>query len=199
MVLTATTFALPGAAHASDVTVVVKDDRGRPVKDAVVILNGPARNPPAPGHFVITQKDMTFLPFVLVVPVGSTVDFGNLDPFRHHVYSFSPAKKFELKLFGQGQTRPVKFDKVGVVAIGCNIHDTMQAFVQVVDTPFAVKTGANGRVLLKGMPDGAQSIRVWHPQLRAPANQVIIPVNAKGAVTLPVTVKLRAPAPKSDY
>jgi hypothetical protein len=138
---------------------------------------------------------MKFVPFVLVVPVGSTVDFGNLDPFRHHVYSFSPAKKFELKLFGKGQTRPVRFNKVGVVAIGCNIHDSMQAFVQVVGTPFAAKTGANGRVILRGVPGAMQRLRVWHPQLRAPANQISVAVNARSNVSLPVTVKLRRPAP----
>lgn len=200
LALMAGALAIHGGARASDVMVVVKDDKGRPVKDAVVILNTPARTSPAPGHFTVNQKDIAFVPFVLVVPVGSTVDFGNLDPFRHHVYSFSPAKKFELKLFGKGETRSVRFGKVGTVAIGCNIHDSMQAFVQVVDTPFAAKSGANGRVLLRGMPDGAQSVRVWHPQLRAPGNQVVVPVNAKGSVTLPVSVKLRAPMPiRSDY
>jgi plastocyanin len=186
---------LNGAARAADITVLVKDENGRPVADAVVILEGPVAAAPAPGHFLISQKDMKFVPFVLVVPVGSTVDFGNLDPFRHHVYSFSPAKKFELKLFGKGQTRPVRFDKVGVVAIGCNIHDSMQAFVQVVGTPFAAKTGANGRVILRGVPGAMQRLRVWHPQLRAPANQISVAINARSNVSLPVTVKLRRPAP----
>jgi plastocyanin len=191
---------LSGTAHAADITVLVKDENGRPVADAVVILDGPAPSAPRPGHFLISQKDMKFVPFVLVVSVGSTVDFGNLDPFRHHVYSFSPAKKFELKLFARGETRPVRFDKVGVVAIGCNIHDSMQAFVQVVGTPFAAKTGANGRVILRGVPDAMQKLRIWHPQLRAPANQVSVAVNAKSNVSLPVTIKLRRPAPMShDY
>jgi plastocyanin len=188
-----------GAAHARDVTVIVKDDTGHSVEDAVAMLDAPGRSPP-PAHFTINQKNTMFVPFVLVVPVGSTIEFTNLDPFRHHVYSFSPAKTFELKLFGQGETRSVVFDRPGVVALGCNIHDTMQAFVQVVDTPFAVKTGKDGRAVLHGAPDGVIKLRVWHPHLRAPANQLILTVPAGGPATIPVSVKLRRPAPiEHDY
>jgi plastocyanin len=186
---------LANPASAADLTVIVRDGAGHPVADAVAILDVPSPAAPRPAKFTINQKNMTFLPFVLVVPVGSTIDFANLDPFRHHVYSFSPAKKFELKLFGQGEVRPVKFDKVGVVAIGCNIHDSMQAFVQVVDTPFAAKSGADGRIVLRGVPAGSYKLRVWHPRLRAPANQLTVPVDTARTATVPVAVKLRAAAP----
>jgi len=192
-------LSLSGVGHARDITVMVKDAAGHPVEDAVAILDGPGRAS-APGHFTINQKNTMFVPFVLVVPVGSTIEFTNLDPFRHHVYSFSPAKTFELKLFGQGQTRSVTFDKPGVVALGCNIHDTMQAFVRVVDTPFAVRTGKDGRAVLHGAPDGAVKLQVWHPHLRAPANQLTLAVAAGSSVTVPVAVKLRHPAPMNhDY
>lgn len=191
--------ALSGTAAARDVTVLVTDAAGHPVEDAVAILDAPGRAPP-PGRFRIDQKNTMFMPFVLVVPVGSTIEFTNRDPFRHHVYSFSPAKTFELKLFGQGETRAVTFDKAGVVALGCNIHDTMQAFVQVVDTPFAVKTGNDGRAVLHGAPDGVVRLHVWHPHLRAPGNQLTLAVPAGGATTIPVSVKLRHPAPMNhDY
>jgi len=186
--------ALSGAAYAADLTVVITDTSGKPVEDAVAILDAPASKP-SPGRFTINQKDTTFVPFVLVVPVGSTIEFGNLDPFRHHVYSFSPARKFELKLFGQGETRPVRFDTVGAVAIGCNIHDTMQAFVQVVDTPFAAKSGANGRIVLRNVPSGNFKLRIWHPRLRAPANQLTVTVNTASSKSVPVSVKLRRPPP----
>jgi plastocyanin len=195
------TLLLPQAsALASDLTVVVTDSAGKPVADAVVILDAPAAAKPAPGKFLISQKDMQFVPEILVIPVGSTVEFGNLDPYRHHVYSFSPARKFELKLFGKGETRPVRFDKVGLVAIGCNIHDQMQAFVQVVDTPHAGKTGANGRITLRNVPAGSFHLRVYHPRLRAPANQLTISVDTTSSKTVPVTVRLRSPAPmQHDY
>jgi plastocyanin len=192
-------FALPAAAQARDIAVTIRDDAGHPVEDAVVTLAVPARAP-APGHFTISQKNTMFVPFVLVIPVGSTVEFTNLDPFRHHVYSFSPAKKFELKLFGQGEKRAVTFDKAGIVALGCNIHDSMQAFIQVVDTPFAAKSGKDGRVVLRGAPAGTLKLTVWHPHLRAPGNQVTVVAPAGSDVSLPVRVKLRRPAPmQHDY
>jgi plastocyanin len=198
----AATFAallLAAPAVAGDITVRVTDAAGKPVDDAVVMIDAPGAAPRA-GSFKITQKNMQFVPHVLVVPVGSTIEFGNLDPFRHHVYSFSPARKFELKLFGQGETRPVRFDKVGVVAIGCNIHDSMQAFVQVVETRFAARTGANGQVVLRGVPAGNHSMRVWHPLLRAPGNQMTMTVSGNADRTVPVSIKLRQPAPMHhDY
>nr|WP_166176852.1 hypothetical protein [Altererythrobacter segetis] len=192
-------LALSAAAQARDIAVTVTDAGGHPVEDAVVTLDAPGRAPP-PGHFTINQKNTMFAPFVLVIPVGSTVDFTNLDPFRHHVYSFSPTKKFELKLFGQGEKRSVTFDKPGTVALGCNIHDTMQAFIQVVDTAFSAKTGKDGRVVLRGAPAGAARVLVWHPHLRAPGNVMTVVAQAGGDVSLPVAVKLRRPAPMShDY
>jgi len=191
-------LALPATAFARDIAVTVRDAGGHPVEDAVVILDG-AGHAAAPGHFTINQRHTMFMPFVLVVPVGSTVEFTNLDPFRHHVYSFSPAKKFELKLFGQGEKRNVTFDKPGIVALGCNIHDTMQAFVQVVGTAFAAKTGKDGRAVLRGAPDGNARLTVWHPYLRAPGNQLTVAAGP-GNVAVPVEVKLRRPAPmQHDY
>jgi len=199
LILAFAALAVSAAAPARDIAVTVRDAAGHPVEDAVVILDGPGRAA-APGHFTIAQQHTMFMPFVLVVPVGSTIEFTNRDPFRHHVYSFSPAKTFELKLFGQGETRSVTFDKPGVVALGCNIHDTMQAFVQVVDTPFAVKTGKDGRAVLHDAPAGPVKLRVWHPHLRALANQLTLSVPAGGAATIPVSVKLRTPAPMNhDY
>ena len=193
-ILAIAALALSATAHARDITVTVRDAGGHPVEDAVVTLNVPGRAPP-PAHFTISQKNTMFAPFVLVIPVGSTVDFTNLDPFRHHVYSFSPAKKFELKLFGKGEKRSVTFDKPGTVALGCNIHDTMQAFIHVVDTPYAGRSGSNGRVVLKAVPASARTVRVWHPRLRAPGNELKVSIDPGRDVALPVTVKLRRPPP----
>jgi plastocyanin len=200
LILGLVALCLAPAAQAADLTFVVKDASGKPVADAVVIADAPGRAARPPARFVINQKDMAFVPFVLVIPVGSTVEFGNLDPFRHHVYSFSPARKFELKLFGQGETRPVKFDTPGLVSIGCNIHDSMQAFIQVVSTPFAGKTDRNGRVALSDVPANLTKVRVWHPSLRAPANQLTVAVNGARDATIPVSIKLRREAPAHhDY
>jgi plastocyanin len=182
------------AAQAAELTVVVRDSSGRPVADAIVIAEVPGRAAPPPQEVVISQHDMMFMPFVTVIPVGSTVTFTNLDPFRHHVYSFSPARRFEIKLFGAGERRSVRFDQAGLVAVGCNIHDQMQAFIRVVETPFAVKTDAAGRLTFRGLPAGALRLRVWHPYLRAPGNEMAVSVPA-GTATLPVSLRLRRPAP----
>ena len=188
------------AAGAGDVSVTITDADGRPVKDAVVMVDAPGAKARPADRYRIDQIDTTFTPFVLVVPVGSQVEFANLDPFRHHVYSFSPGNKFELKLFGKGETRSVTLGKAGLVAVGCNIHDTMQAFIQVVDTPWADRSGANGRAVLRGVPAGASTLTVWHPHLRAPGNQLTVSINPARDIAVPIKVRLRRSAPmKHDY
>ena len=139
-------FLFAAQASAAPLTVRVVDSKGHPVRDAVVTLrpNGASARPSAAGRFSVSQKDMQFHPFVLVVPVGAKVSFPNLDPTRHHVYSFSPAKKFELKLFAKDQSRSVVIDKPRVVALGGNKHDVKTALIVVTDSRWRSKTGANG-------------------------------------------------------
>jgi hypothetical protein len=121
----------------------------------------------------IAQQAIQFVPFILVVPVGAEVSFPNRDNVRHHVYSFSQTKKFELKLYGHDESRRVRFNKPGVVALGCNIHDAMLAYVVVVDTPFAGKTGTDGNLGLRNLPTGKAVMTVWHPYMKTPKMQVI--------------------------
>lgn len=177
--------ALAGPAAAGTVTVQVRDAKGAPVADAVVTVHLQGRATPAPrigGRFEIEQKNIQFNPHVTIVPIGSDISFPNRDAVRHHVYSFSPAKKFELKLYAKEQNRTVRFDKAGIVPVGCNIHDAMSAFVAVVDTPWAVKTDASGMARIAGVTDGGgATIEVWHPWLRAPANRVTRTVRMTGA------------------
>jgi hypothetical protein len=97
--------------------------------------------------------------------VGSTVAFPNRDSVRHHVYSFSPAKRFELPLYAGVPAQPVLFDKPGVVVLGCNIHDWMIGYIYVSESPWFAKTGADGKALLADLPARAYTVRVWHPQL----------------------------------
>lgn len=158
---------------AATVAVQVRDATGAVVPNAVVTIDPAGRPAPTlrPGSFTVEQRDIQFQPFVTIVPVGSTVAFPNRDKVRHHVYSFSPARKFELKLYAREDDRAVTFDRAGIVALGCNIHDRMSAYVAVVDTPWAAKTDANGMVRLTGVPGGAMTVTVWHPALRAPGNR----------------------------
>jgi hypothetical protein len=98
--------------------------------------------------------------------VGTTVIFPNSDNIRHHVYSFSPAKKFELPLYSGLPAEPVVFDKVGFITLGCNIHDWMIAYVAVVPTPYFQVTRQDGRAVLKDLPAGRYTVQVWHPALK---------------------------------
>jgi hypothetical protein len=103
---------------------------------------------------------------VTALQVGTPVLFPNSDNIRHHVYSFSPAKKFELPLYSGVPAEPVVFDKVGVVTLGCNIHDWMIAYVAVLPTPFFQVTGNDGRAVLKDLPPGHYTVETWHPALK---------------------------------
>jgi plastocyanin len=183
------------AAAAADLTVTVKTGAGRPVADAVVTVH-PAAGTAPPVRFAwplqVDQRNMKFEPFVLIVPVGGEVSFPNRDAVRHHVYSFSKTKPFELKLYGRDESRSVRFDRIGVVALGCNIHDSMVAFLKVVDTPFAAKTDAAGVVVLRGLPNGSSDVRVWHPYLRAPEGEVRRAVALRDGGAEIFAVELRA-------
>lgn len=168
-------FAFSAAAGAAELRVQVLDHNGRPVPDAVATVELPQR-PAGPIRFSwpmrVAQRDMQFDPFVLIAPAGASVAFPNFDDVRHQVYSFSEAGPFELRLYGRDESRSVSFRNVGVISIGCNIHDQMSAFIYIVDTPFAAKTGADGVATLRDLPQGAATIRVWHPYLRATDNRI---------------------------
>ena len=120
----------------------------------------------------MSQQNLQFHPFLSIVPVGADVSFPNLDNTKHHVYSFSPAKRFELKLFAKDQSRSVHFDKPGVVALGCNIHDQMSAFIFVTDSAWTARTNGQGVVTFSDAPNAQGRISVWHPYLRAPGGTV---------------------------
>lgn len=112
------------------------------------------------------------MPGLVVVPVGTRVRFPNFDKVRHHVYSFSRAKKFELKLYGRDDSRSVVFDQPGTISLGCNIHDQMNGVIRVVDAPFAAVTNAAGKVSLANVPAGSAQLIVWHARARVRDNEV---------------------------
>jgi plastocyanin len=163
-------LALSGAQAlpAADLHAVVKDAHGQPVGEAVVIAvpeGGAPRGRPKLEQ--VEQINQEFVPKVKAVVVGSPVSFPNHDDVRHHVYSFSPAKRFDLPLYVGTPAKPVVFDAPGVVTIGCNIHDWMVGYIYVSESPYFATTGADGAATLSGLPAGRYSVRVWHPQLAA--------------------------------
>lgn len=173
-----------GMAHAGKVTFKVVDAAGQPVENAVVMsaATGPSAST---GKFEMRQEDLTFDPYILVVPVGADVVFPNLDRVRHHVYSFSKGNRFELKLYGKEEARSVAFENAGIVAIGCNIHDEMVAYIRVVDSAAYGKTNAKGEVTLD-MP-AAGKVNVWHPDAMGREQSVDAPATS----TTPLTVSLK--------
>ncbi|MTI45596.1 plastocyanin [Roseibium hamelinense] len=153
-----------GIAQAADLRVEVKTPEGTPLAHAVVTVSGPGKATGVPANaFSMAQKNKTFIPFVMVVPVGAKVAFPNQDEIKHHVFSFSPAKRFEHELYGKGETRTVVFDKPGTVAIGCNIHDRMEAYIRVTEAPLAAVTDEKGVAMLSGITDGEHTVEIWHP------------------------------------
>ena len=152
---------------AGTVQFQLQDAAGKPLGDAVVFLESRearALVKPAQGA-EMAQKGKQFDPTVLVVPVGTSVGFPNRDTVRHHVYSFSPFKTFELKLYSGVRANPVVFDKIGIAVLGCNIHDAMTAWVVVVDTPYFGRSTPAGSVALAQIPPGNYRLRLWHPAL----------------------------------
>lgn len=188
---------------AAQISVSVKDQGGQPVAEAVVYANiivgvAPVR---AKRELSVEQINKEFVPLVSVLQTGTLVNFPNRDQVRHHVYSFSPAKTFEIKLYSGVPGKPILFDKPGEVVLGCNIHDTMLAYMLVVDTPIFAKTDKRGIALLDGLSVGEYEVHMWYPGTTAstrPAPQKI-KISANEAATLPFTFSLKPPgvnAPK---
>jgi plastocyanin len=180
-----------GSATAAGVQVHVQGANGQAVTDAVVLLEPVgAKAPVKPAQGVdIAQEARRFVPAVTVVPVGTKVNFPNRDSVRHHLYSFSPAKRFELRLYVGRPESPIEFDRAGVVVLGCNIHDTMVGWVIVSDTPWFGKSPASGLVSLADVPAGSYVLRAWHPDMPAGATGVEQPVTV-GAGALDLNVRV---------
>jgi plastocyanin len=164
--------AAPGAVKGR---VTSEGSRATPVANAVVTIDGPA-SPASPEalHAVMDQREGTFIPHVLAVVVGTTVDFPNHDRTLHNVFSGSSAKKFDLGMYGEGETRSVTFDKPGVVRIGCNAHPAMGAFVVVHSSPLVAVTDATGSYTIEGVPAGSHRLRVWHESLAEREAPVVV-------------------------
>jgi plastocyanin len=183
------------SAEAAALEGFVTDKSGAPVSDAVFYAEAEAAGAAAkPARTaIVDQINKEFVPFVSVVQTGTSIAFPNKDNIRHHVYSFSPAKKFELKLYSGVPAAPVLFDKPGVVLLGCNIHDWMVAYLLMVDTPFFAKT-SNGRARIDGLPAGDYQVKVWHPQLQGPAVAMRVRLEQNRDNTVKFMLDLKAKA-----
>ena len=182
-------------ATGAELRVDVRDPAGVPLADMVVYAEAldaaPAPHATA-AHAVIDQVNKQFVPRVSVIQTGTFVDFPNSDNIRHEVYSFSEPRVFTTKLYSGRQAEPVEFDKAGAVALGCNIHDHMIAWVRVVDTPYFGKSGADGASTLSGLKPGDYRLSVWYPGPRSEPKVSQVHVGVDGAHA---AVQVEAPAP----
>jgi plastocyanin len=193
--LTCMAWLAAGACQSAAVDIALQSTDGKPLADGALFLESKearAALKPAVG-VEIEQAAKQFTHRVTVVPLGSEVVFPNRDKVRHHVYSFSAAKNFELKLYNGTPSNPVLFDKPGIAVLGCNIHDNMLAWVVVVETPYYGLTGAPGQLHLDNVPAGNYMLRAWHPLLPpgSPALEQPLVVSAGNTA---VTVRLPVPA-----
>ncbi len=180
------------SAEAATLTVKTSEPSGKAL-DSVVITLLPASGTrlPAPRKASIEQVNKSFIPLISVVQTGAEVYFPNNDTVRHHVYSFSASKVFELKLYSGKPARPVVFDKPGVVVLGCNIHDRMLAYVVVADTPWFAVSAADGAAVIADVPAGDYLLKAWHPRLLGQPELPARPIKVVGDVTHSLTMDLK--------
>jgi plastocyanin len=202
-------LSLPGAAaSAAELEVAVVGVDGAPVADAVVMLRSPAATAapktaaPRGGAETATvdQSHKQFSPWLQAVRVGTQVKFANHDDITHHVYSFSPAKRFSYRLQTGAVEGPLAFDAPGVVVLGCNIHDWMVGYVYVTDAPRFLVTDAQGKARFSELAAGAWQVQLWHPGLTAngapPDRQVALAADDRLEISLKLEAKLRETGPR---
>lgn len=183
----------PRLTAAGAVAVTVTDNKGAPVADAVVSLvplDAPATFTPPPAPVVVAQQGQEFDPYVTVITPGTRVNFPNQDNIRHQVYSLSKTKPFEIPLYGPGTEQSLLFERPGIVALGCNIHDWMSAYIVIVETPHFQKTPATGLARVADLPPGRYRLDVWHPRLAGESRREVVITAADSATqTISVTLK----------
>jgi plastocyanin len=169
-----------------------------PFAGAVITVHSESAHAQPPVAAILDQINLTFVPDLIVIPVGSTVEFPNSDSVSHQIYSFSPANRFQLPLYRGKPYPPVHFDQAGVVTLGCNIHDRMVGYIYVTDATYFGRTDTHGVWSVTNVPRGTYHVSLWHPLLREPAasldREVSITGDEPAALTLQLAQALR-PAP----
>ncbi len=184
---------LATGALAGTLEVTVLNDQNEPVENAVVYLLAGDHAKPGAGTEVIKvdQVEKKFVPHVSAMQAGSSVSFPNFDNIRHHVYSFSPARKFEIPLYEGIPADPIQFPEPGIVALGCNIHDWMSGYIFVAETPWFAITGKDGAARIEGVPAGPHQAEVWHEKLRGKPQKTRqqVQVTDSGATTAAFSIR----------
>jgi plastocyanin len=203
LLIACATSLLPLSGAERTVRVEVADAKGAKISDAVAWLTSldtKVKVVPPVQPVVIVQRNEEFVPYVTAVVVGSKVNFPNRDTVQHHVYSLSPAKRFEIPLYRGESKEPILFDQPGIVTLGCNIHDAMSAHIVILETPTFAISGEDGRALLPAVPAGRYRLEVWHPRASATVTREVAVTPSTEPQVIEIVLKAdrrirRAPEP----
>lgn len=180
----------PTATVAGRITIQDRGNRtAQDVGQAVVWLEGRSSARLAPGRLETFTENKQFLPHVSVLPVGSTMAFPNHDPFNHNVFSLSPEGRFDLGLYGRGESKTAQFSQPGVIRVYCNVHAQMSAFIVVRDNPWYAQPGGDGSFSIANVPPGTYTLHVWHE--RGGETTRRLEVSAAGVRDLAMTLDAR--------
>lgn len=177
-------------AKASEINFEVLDTSGKPLDNAVVIIDASTAGNALEStnkRMSMRQVNKQFVPHVLAVSVGTEIDFPNADKVKHHVYSFSEAKTFEIKLYSNFEGTPLTFDKAGIVELGCNIHDWMLGYIFVTDADYFFTTDSSGKYSLD-LPADEYTISIWHARAEKADIKKLTKVNISGAQTVKLSL-----------
>ncbi len=167
---------IQGRVHTHDPKLVLAD-----VIVSVEDINAPF---PAPNPAIMDQRGLKFIPHVLPIVVGTTVAFPNSDPLAHNVFSVSPAKRFNLGLYGPGIVRRMRFDEPGIVALLCNVHQEMSAYIVVLKNPYFARVQTDGAFRIADVPAGKHQVRFWQEQLGERTRAVEVPRDGTAVVNI---------------
>ena len=174
--------------YAGNIAVTLLDNQQKPLVNAVVyLLPKTASVEPVENMAIMDQVDTQFYPHILAVQRNTQVSFPNSDSIQHHVYSFSSAKVFELELYKGLRADPLLFDNLGVVEMGCNVHDWMLGYIYVVDTPYFKKSDSAGEVTIN-VPDGEYTLNAWHPRISDSPESFQMMLSVKGDTQIKMSV-----------
>ncbi len=183
----------------ADFSFVVRDQFGEPLKDAVIEFKDQQLNHQDNlSVAVMDQVDKHFTPKVLVIQNGQLVDFPNSDNIRHHVYSFSTVKQFDIKLYSGRPEKPEKFESPGIVVLGCNIHDSMVGYIYVADSSEVLKTSVDGKVQLNVSTFPA-SFTVWQPNQQSDIDQKKTITFADSSQVADIVITTIEPKPRNTF
>lgn len=187
---------------ANTLSIRISDETQQAVADTVIeLIPGNSNVTRSPATASITQQNLAFVPFVSAYTVGTYIEFPNKDKTRHHVYSFSPAKTFEIELYAGKPEAPILFDKPGIVSIGCNIHDYMQAYVYIGESPLLAISDSEGKVQFNGLPADTYQLKLWHPWQKKDHDSQSIALDHDTSIDLTIAVeqKQKPKAPKRGF